>query len=348
MLTKLKFLLFGIFLLFNYQLNFAENIVSTFNGKVIKSDSLTNASYSFISWGHWYGSIMNLSSILPSSTLLANINSINKLQPSFIMGMGDIYRNNDSLSFSNFQALILNTITSPIFNAVGNHEMYGRTFYESHFGKTIYSFKIKGELYIVLDSEIALCELEGEQLTFLKNKLDSALHDNSIKNVFIFSHKLMWITIDNCMEVFKDINSSYQCYDDTTFKNQIYPQLVNLSDKKPVYWLSGDHGFSLFYHKIKDHNLTFLACGINDCEEDAYLHFSISNNDQVSIQAHSFVGKKLMPVENYNIDYWKNHIYHMNTIAKAQLMLYNKYFWCGIAISLLILLIGITLLRLRE
>ncbi|OFY85450.1 MAG: hypothetical protein A3K10_06615 [Bacteroidetes bacterium RIFCSPLOWO2_12_FULL_31_6] len=348
MFVKLKYILLSIFSTLICYFTSAETIVSPFNGKSINTDSLATSSYSFVCWGHWYGSPLNWHSALPSATVLSNIDSINAIQPTFIMAMGDLYRHTDSSTFYHFKSLVLKKFTSPIFNAVGNHEMDDRSFYESQFGKTIYSFRINGEIYIVLDGEIANCDLEGEQLSFFINKLDSALNDNSIKNVFIISHKLIWSTLDGVTEIFKNIHSNYECYNYSTFIESIYPKLLNLSDKKPVYWISGDYGFSLFYHKIKDHDLTFLACSITDSDEDAYLKFSISNDDKVYIQANSFTGKKLLPLESYNIDYWKLHLTNMNIISKAQLMVYNKYFWCGITISLLLILSGITLMRLRN
>lgn len=336
-------LIFSLFLLCKQAL--PDVIVSPLTKRKINSDSL-GSSYSFIAWGHWYGSQLNWRSVLPSSTVLSTLDTMNAQKPLFIMAMGDIYRHTDSITFSNFQSLVLNKLTVPLFNTVGNHEMESRAFYESNFGKTFYSFQLKNELYIILDSEIAACELEGEQLQFLQNKLDSVATMSQIKHVFIFSHKLMWITLEKSFtSVFKDIHSDYECYNDTTFKNQIYSQLLELSTKKVVYWLSGDYGFSVFYHKVKEHNLTFLSCAINDSEEDAYLKIDVSDQKGVNVQAQSFMGKKLQPLEAYTIDYWQERIPHMDSLGKARLMLTHKYFWSGIAISLLILLIGVTFIR---
>lgn len=338
----------SILLFITCQFAFADPIVSPFNKRVLYPDSILS-SYSFITFGHWYGSQLNWRSVLPSATILSNIDSINNRRPAFVMAMGDIYRHTDSITLSHFQTLLLNKINAPLFNAVGNHEMEDSVFYKSHFGKTIYSFRIKGELYIVLDGEVAICELEGTQLDFLNKMLDSASNDQSIRNVFIFSHRLMWITVEEeFMEVFKDINNEYECFDDTTFKNQIYPTLIKLSDKKPVYWLSGDYGFTLFYHKVKGHNLSFISCSMNDSEDDALLQISISEKGNVSINPRSLTGKKLLPLESYTIDYWREHIIHMGSIDKIRLMVQHKYFWGGVAVSLIILLLGITFLRLRK
>ena len=350
MLKKIKLYVSAIIICLVCNLSFSATIISPFNKKILNSDSISN-SYSFIAFGHWYGNPMNLHQLLPSRSVLSGIDNFNQHHPAFIMAMGDVYQKADSLTISNFQKLVLNKITVPLFNAAGNHELEkDRDFYESHFGKTIYSFQIKNELYIVLDSEIANCELEGEQLNFLKNCLDSAVNKIDIQNIFIFSHKLIWITLEEkFVHVLNKLYKDYNCYDGTSFKNQVYPKLLETSIKKSIYWLSGDCGFSLFYHKVKDHHLTFLSCGIADVNEDAYLKIDIDEKKNVNIQAHSFNGEKLNLIADYNIDYWSNRVSApvkpANVLYKAKLIFKNSYFWYGMAFSLILLFVGLLLKR---
>jgi hypothetical protein len=346
----LKLKLIIIIVISAIHFSFSQSIISPFNHKAVNLSDQSSSAYSFLAFGHWYGSEMNTRSLMPSSTILTNIDNMNNHHPAFIMALGDIYRQTDTITLSYFKSNVINKISSPLFNAVGNHEIEDASFYQSNFGSTFYSFQIKKELYIVLNSEMAACELEGEQLNFLKTELKNALNSILIKNVFIFSHKLMWITLD---EKFSHLYPDYECYNKTNFKNEIYPQLLELSLTKYVYFLSGDCGISLFYHKVKDHELTFLSCAINDSENDAFLKINISDQSNVNIEAHSFVEKKLHPLETFTIDYWMEQKpgikpVTLNTMGEIQSVITHKYFWSGVAASLIIILIVITFLRLKQ
>ena len=77
--------LFVAFLSFSMSLN--AQITSPFTGQKL-NDSVSN--YSFIVSGHFHGQSNN-GSTYPASTVLASIDTLNKLNPTFLMSLGDLF-----------------------------------------------------------------------------------------------------------------------------------------------------------------------------------------------------------------------------------------------------------------
>ncbi len=97
-------------------------------------------------------------------------------------------------SVQGLRDIFLDRVTVPLFNAVGNHDLKnGRTFYQSNFGQTYYSFEYGSLQIIVLDTVISHCYIEGHQLDMLNSVLEDALQNNHIRNIFIFAHKLIFL-----------------------------------------------------------------------------------------------------------------------------------------------------------
>ena len=82
--NKSTLILSGLMLLLNV---LTAQIISPFNNLPV-NDSSKN--YSFIVSGHFHGASTN-SSTFPSSSILANIDSLNSLKPVFLMSLGDMF-----------------------------------------------------------------------------------------------------------------------------------------------------------------------------------------------------------------------------------------------------------------
>jgi len=128
------------------------------------------------------------------------IDEINKLNPDFVVTGGDLiydalgvgYERADSL-FNIYNEMI-KRINSPVFNTIGNHDVFGwyekskvprdhkefgKQMYKNRLGKTYFSFTYKGIKIFVLDSIEEVPEkgkyfgyINNEQIEWLKDELN--------------------------------------------------------------------------------------------------------------------------------------------------------------------------------
>ena len=59
-----------------------------------------------------------------------------------------------------------------------------------------------------------------------------------------------------------------------------------------------------YYQKYPDSNLSMIAVGIGDSENDAAALLTVSENSEVLVEFISLTGKEMMPAEDYNLEYW--------------------------------------------
>jgi hypothetical protein len=315
----------------------AESITSPLNGKVLEPPD-TPQEYSFLCAGHVYGA--HSPSAYPAASFLANINKFNAMDVQFFVMLGDITQRCTESEIDIFNYTIGNSLKMPIFNARGNHDVGNRDLYSKHFGKTYFSFRYCSEWYIFLDTEINDGQVEGEQLEFLLNSLNETKHSDDIKNIFIFSHRLLW-AIDNkpVDKIIPWVNGpSYHPKTATSFKEYILPELFPLSNNKNIYLMSGDIGcewsFPLFYEENPKHNITYIACGLGESRKDAIIKVDITRGGEVTFTPISLTGEKLEEIKHYDIDYWATYFGERNKLsAQIQKLLTNIYFRLGIVFS---------------
>jgi len=323
-------------------------VVSPFNNLPVKD---TASDYSFVVSGHFHGASTNASTF-PAATLLANIDSLNAIQPLFLMSLGDMFIDVNDTYISHYKNNLFNKLKMPLFNAVGNHDLAGNL-YENRYGKTFFFFSHRSELFIVLNTEMNDGSIKEEQLKLFLNAMDTAL-GNTIKNVFIFSHRPVWAeSIDKYNKLFSD--NTRTTIGSNNFNEVIKPLLNKISKTKNVFWISGSMGgmapASFFYDKEAETKVTFMQTAIRDLPRDAMLQISVKGGN-VSMNGISLTGQKLEPIEHYNMDYWNK------TVAPEQAfnfrllpyltkqMLINHVFWFGF-FSCLILIFTLTFIRKR-
>lgn len=318
-----------------------ESITSPLNGKILELSD-TPQDYSFFVAGHVYGAPES-HSVFPSASFLANIDMLNHDQARFFILLGDNYRIAESSYIENFKVSICSNVEIPMFNAVGNHDVTDRGLYETHFGRTYFDFKHGSELFIILDSELDDGKIVGEQLDYLKNVLNCTIESEEVKNVFIFSHKLIWCVDDADMRiVYEHLNSRHGYANSDNFKSVVMPEIVRLSQTKKIFMVSGDIGVSwslpLFYHKDEKYDITYIACGLGDTEKDAVIKVDIKSGGNVTFTPISLTGEKLEKMNHYGISYWMAHFgAHDQQSAKIPGMLTNIYFYLGIIFSVTIM-----------
>lgn len=127
------------------------------------------------------------------------IDEINKINPDFVITGGDLIYDALGVSYERADSLFnlynetIKLINSPVYNTIGNHEIFGwyeksgvqrdhlefgKKMYENRIGKTYYSFEHKGVKFFILDSIEEIPEggkyygyVNDEQIKWLKNEL---------------------------------------------------------------------------------------------------------------------------------------------------------------------------------
>jgi len=333
----------------------AADIQSQINGKILDSNNVPEK-YSFLVCGHIYGDPNP--SVYPSASFHANMNMMNNTDAKFFVSLGDMLRISNEEHADNFKKSIA-TLRMPLFNAVGNHDVSNREFYENNFGRTYYDFTYGSEKYIFLDTELsAKGEIIGDQMEYFMRACEEALKNPDISNVFIFSHKLIWSVKSDYQIVYKHSNAPYY-FDTTSFIDNIEPILNQLAKKKAVYWISGDIGVQwslpIFFQKERGTNITFAAVGIGDTEKDAVLKIDV-NNGEIDIIPISLTHSEVYSIEYYGTKYWENYFQNISTEnisieSRLIRVIRNKYFWAGAIGAFLcssVVFIGVYFIRLRN
>lgn len=175
----------------------------------------------------------------------------------------------------------------PVYIARGNHDGPLANF-EQDFGKSYKQFIKQDNLYIILDPNLDHWNISNEQLKFLQNALKNK--PKSIKNIFIFSHQLLWWSKEKLSK--PRPNSLDIRAEKTNFWTTIEPLLRN--QKLPVFLFAGDvgafskerkkrdHIIEYFYHK--DDNITFIATGMGGGVRDNFILVDVYNDGSVEFR----------------------------------------------------------------
>lgn len=322
----------------------AEEIRSQMNGKKVMSDD-GDGGYTFLAAGHLYGAPNNHHSVMPASTILANLEQINQSGAKFFVALGDNFRRADSRQIANFKAHFSDRLVMPLFNAVGNHDVTERGVYEKAFGETTYHhFYHRTELFVFLDTEFDVGRISGEQLEYLKQLVDEAVN-RQLSRVFIFSHKLLWAVDPEYTVVLDNVNPSVYPTAEP-FRANLAPLVRRLAESCEVYWVSGDVGCNdslpLFYERDKATDATFIAIGIGEKPSDAMLQFHIpaNHNEAVQITPLPLAGDNFANVESYGCERWeshygKDHNHRSKLSNRIRRVALSKYFWLGIGTGIM-------------
>lgn len=306
---------------------------SPFNHKEPVVDSTGN--YSFIVSGHFYGDGTNKSHY-PANTLLGNLNWINSSGSSMLVCLGDLFMDvKNDIPF--YRSSFFDQLDIPLYNAVGNHDLTDHI-YQDNFGETYFAFSIANDLHIFLDSELDNGDIAGDQLNFLKAQ-QQKIEGGNYKNVFIYAHRTVWKdTYDELEGLFLDNTQSVVS---PNYRNDILPLVKLMSEHSDVYWFAGSIGqapASFFYFNDPENRITYIGTAIRTLPRDAMLLVN-SNNGDVSFEPHSLTGEELMPLENYNVELWKNTVgaepFNWRLVPLyVQQMFLHRYFWYGIIVAL--------------
>lgn len=311
----------------------------------------TQPGYSFLLVGHAFGS--HNSSPLPASSLLASIEMINTASPHFMILLGDIMQRAGEHEAAVLQGRLLSKLTFPVFNTPGNHDVSDRPFYQRVFGPTYTSFQYQSELFILLDSEIEDGNLGDTQLEFLLDQIEQASYTDSVQNIVICMHRLLWAIKNPPYDsIIPYVNGpTYHPAEADTFTRVVLPRLKRLSGKG-VYLVSGDvglkHSLPLFFQHDQQTGVTYIAVGVGDTPDDAVLRVRVDQG-RLAFDRLSLTGTDLPPVNDCGLDDWHESFATDRSplafvISKSQRLLRDKVFWIGLTAGALA---GIVFSRIR-
>ena len=124
--------------------------------------------------------------------MLGNIQKFNQLNPLFFISLGDNYRLANEIHINNFINSFVNNLKMPFLTVAGNHDVTDREMFYQYFGKSYYDFSINTDHYIILDSELTNTDNQETQIRYFNDLIKIIAQDSLIKNVFVFTHKLLW------------------------------------------------------------------------------------------------------------------------------------------------------------
>jgi len=258
--------------------------------------------YSFFVAGHTYGvpGVNNPGVHPPFKMLFPQINASHL---DFGVFTGDIVIESTPTDWDEVDADLAD-LTPPVYFAVGNHDVTDRDLFISRYGPTYYSFEYQGDLFIVLDGELDPCNIVGEQMIFLQDILNA----KNARNVFVFVHKLIWVTENTPYYVLQDkLNIPSEHNFQSNFWVDVEPLFRDL--KAQVYVIAGDVGVPWAMSVSYEHyeNIHLIASGMGGAEEENFLIFDV-DSDGVRIQAQRLDGQPLNrgTVEAYNLAYYSN------------------------------------------
>jgi hypothetical protein len=249
-------------------------------------------SYSFFVAGHTYGmpGVDNVGLHPPFQEKFEFINSRN-IGLGFLTG--DIVKEGSNKNWDEVDSA-LKFLYADVYFAVGNHDIKDRELYEERYGRTYYSFKKFGDLFIILDPNIDHWNISGEQLNFLEEILESYEITNS-RNIFVFFHQLLWWERDNKYQYIR-MNSREGRAGTINFWSEIVPLFCNTG--KPVSMFAGDMGAghwsdNFMYSYEKALNMKFIGSGMGDEDGDNFIIVNVLNNGELEFKLIAINGEDI-------------------------------------------------------
>jgi hypothetical protein len=265
--------------------------------------------YSFLAAGHWYGANENYQSMGPASSLLGAIGKIYEAQPKWIFALGDVVRNSDNAQqVARYQQTIeafgCETILVP-----GNHDLLADGSLPASLGTETNCLRAYGDQFIFLNTE-KLFQHRGHELLKQLKALPSDCEWG--KNLFVFSHRLVWALAEPGFEQMDEFaNEPLRDKVDLDTLKMVFDAVGKLAGNRPIHWFSGDIGASwslpVFEGHSQDGKRHYFAAGLGDTEEDAFWQVQVDEEGKVSTSLFS-----LAPVDFqrpiYDLEYWKREM----------------------------------------
>ena len=231
---------------------------------------------------------------------------LSELGPDLVMLMGDALHIADGSQQKLFFEQIEPTVSYPIVYTPGNYDSVATKL----FGPEFQSFRIGPSVFITLNGG-PNGELGAAQTQFAVNQVLELSADDTVVNVFVFTHRLSWLGRDQLLEPLTAITNQRQLTSGDGFvQRQLFSRLEELTGKS-VYVFSGDISPgkqpSLVYHRPQDSAVTYLASAVNSRPSDVFLQVSV-RGDQVTVLPISSDSQQLGNLEQYSDKFWQSKL----------------------------------------
>jgi len=256
---------------------------------MLSINSLTNAqvdtSYSFIVAGHAYGA-HDGGNLGLHPAFLNSLNLGYDSNAAFIVFTGDIVNNSTPESWQQVEDELVG-YALPYYYVMGNHDnnTAGWQVFEDKYGSTYYSFYLQSELFIVLNSTEEQRSISSNQIDFMDEQIELA--GDSIQNVFIFFHEVLWNSHEKYVGVRSNSRSRYdQIVNYSNYWEEVHPILLAKPEIN-FYINAGDVGgnpdaIAAFYDEW-DH-VTFLSSGMGEVADENYLLVHVNTKDSIEFE----------------------------------------------------------------
>ncbi len=279
--------------------------------------------YSFVVVGHLRS---RPGTYEPNQVMRSHVERLFGDDPAFVIALGDLYYNLKEEGLVAVKAWVSENIPAPFFNAVGNHDTqigadplpdgtktpasHDVERYEREFGETNYHFRLGSELFIFLDTG-RVPIVSGAAWDRVKALLADAAADDSLKNIFVLTHKVFWsYNNDNpAMEVlFRYRHPIMPPPNYRFFLDDLKPLLEPLSSSKSIFLISGDIGGGRKYLQtffLQEPDMTYLATGMGNTPRDSFVNVHVKSG-VVSLENINFTTGESSAMENFGVEYWES------------------------------------------
>ena len=288
----INYLLILSFLLLSFKKEDADELII-----LPKENPAPNYKYAFFAAGHVYGNALNFQYGLhpPFKDIINKLNEYPLLELGVFTG--DVVPK-PTQAYWDSAIVDINKINVPTYIAPGNHD--GGTVFKQLFTTYYRSFTQNNDLFIILSP--SNWSIKGKQLDFLKNTLNH--HKDSVNNVFIFCHELIWWSPNN---QFKNVEINYRPHypGSTNYWSVIHPILDSLNNN--VMLFAGDLGATSAvdaYMYYKTDNVTLIGSGMGGRKEDNLVMVEVDHEGNVNLRLLGIQSKRLVEMEkleNYTL-----------------------------------------------
>ncbi|MBN2807378.1 MAG: metallophosphoesterase [Prolixibacteraceae bacterium] len=241
-----------------------------------------NERYTFLVAGHAYGAHSGTNKGL-HPPLLQKLSTYSHDSIFSIFLTGDIVNYSTAESWAQVSGE-LDSLGLKAFYVMGNHDnnAIGKQVFQQMHGGTFYAFEQYGDLFIVLNSTLIDRSISPDQIDFLQHKLNSTV--DSIRNIFIFFHEVLWTSQENYVDLRVNSRSRYaQMKEYSNYWDAVHPLLQQTG--KNVFVFAGDvagneDAISLFYEQRG--RVRLIASGMGEVFDENFLKVIVSA-DSISI-----------------------------------------------------------------
>ena len=295
-----KYILIILFFFFNNISAKSEILsINSLNNKKIINDKTLN----FVFLGHLRDEAQwNF----PSYRTERFLKELNQKNLSFLILLGDSFYEPNRSNIDKLKKIV-NELNFPVFQSIGNHEtylysvkdynketnlenldkfkIYNKEFYEQNFGKTNSFFEISNNCFFILDFENKIIGITEKIEKKFFEKIEYCSKKNQIKNIFLFSHRLIWAHNEDYINILNKTNSRFD-FKNKNYRieqiNKINNYINQLSKNKNIFWISGD---SDSYYYFRDKNPFFGVLSNSNLKTDYGILFKENENNSFEINS---------------------------------------------------------------